>query len=62
MIEIVNLRMVRKRAAREKAVRGAAESRIAHGAPKVKRARAQADRERNGKMLDQHRIEKGDRR
>jgi hypothetical protein len=62
MIEIINLRMVRKRTAREKAARNAAESRVAHGAPKAKRVRAQVDRERNRQMLDQHRIETGDRR
>ena len=62
MIEIVNLRMVRKRAARDKAERSAVAHRLAYGASKAKRARAEADRECNCQMLDQHRIETGDRR
>jgi hypothetical protein len=62
MTEIVNLRMARKRAAREKAARSAAENRLAHGASKLDRKRTTADRDSNRRILDQHRIESGDRR
>jgi hypothetical protein len=62
MTEIVNLRMARKRAAREKAARGAAENRLAHGASKVERKRTAADRDSIRRILDRHKIESGDRR
>jgi hypothetical protein len=62
MVEIVNLRMACKRALRDKAVRHAAQQRLAHGVPKSERDHAAADRERARQTLDQHRIEPGDRR
>jgi hypothetical protein len=62
MVEIVNLRMARKRALRDKAARNAAEQRLAHGVPKSERDHAAADRQRARQTLDQHRIEGGDRR
>jgi hypothetical protein len=62
MVEIVNLRLARKRASRDKAERRAAEQRVAHGVPKSERAHAAADRDKARLTLDQHRIEPGDRR
>jgi hypothetical protein len=62
MTEIVNLRVARKRATREKAARSAAQNRLAHGASKVERKRTEADRESTKRTLDQHRIDTGDRR
>ena len=62
MAEVVNLRMARKRAAREKSKRQAAERRMEHGAPKRERDLAQADRDKARHTLDQHQIETGDRR
>jgi hypothetical protein len=54
--------MARKRAARAKAARSAAQNRLAHGASKVERKRTAADRESTKRTLDQHRIDTGDRR
>jgi hypothetical protein len=62
MAEIVNLRIARKRAVRGKAEGRAAEQRLAHGASKAERNRTAADRDKAGQILDQHRIEPGDRR
>jgi hypothetical protein len=62
MVEILNLRMARKRALRSKAERHAAEQRLAHGIPKSERDHAAADRQKARLNLDQHRIERGDRR
>jgi hypothetical protein len=62
MVEIVNLRMARKRALRDKAERHAAERRHVDGVPKSERDHAAADRQRARQTLDQHRIEPGDRR
>jgi len=62
MAEIVNLRIARKRAARNKADNRAAEKRRAHGIPKSERERTAAERAKAGKTLDQHRIEPGDNR
>ena len=61
MTKIVNLRLARKRAARERAARDAAEKRLAYGVSKVERNRVAADRASTGRILDQHRIETGDR-
>ncbi len=62
MAEIVNLRMARKRAERDKAAQRAAESRTQHGATKQERDQAKADRDKTRRTLDQHHIETGDRR
>jgi hypothetical protein len=62
MVEIVNLRMARKRALRSKAERRAADQRLAHGVSKSARDHAAADRQKARQTLDQHRIEPGDRR
>jgi hypothetical protein len=61
MTEIVNLRTARKRAARNKADRSAAENRIANGVPKVDRMRAKADHDSHQRNVDQHKIETGGR-
>jgi hypothetical protein len=62
MAEIVNLRLARKRAARDKADAIAVEQRHAHGIPKLERQRAEAERTETTRKLDQHRIEPGDRK
>jgi hypothetical protein len=62
MVEIVNLRMERKRALRDKAERRAVQQRLANGVPKSERDLAAADRQKARQTLDQHRIEPGDRR
>jgi len=62
MAEIVNLRTVRKRAARDKAERLAAGNRHVHGASKAERSRSEGERLRQREWLDQHRIETGDHR
>jgi hypothetical protein len=62
MAEIVNLRLARKRAARSKTERQAAENRQAHGVSKWGHAQTAAEREKASQRLDQHRIEIGDRR
>jgi hypothetical protein len=62
MAEIVNLRIARKRAARSKAEAHSAEQRLVHGASKSERDHAAADRNKARQLLDQHRIEPGDRR
>jgi DNA-binding helix-hairpin-helix protein with protein kinase domain len=62
MAEIVNLRLVRKRAARTKAETHAAEQRLTHGVSASERDHASADRDKARHTLDQHRIEPGDRR
>jgi hypothetical protein len=60
MAEIVNLRIARKRAARDKAQARAAEQRRAHGIAKPERDRATAERTKAQKALDRHRIEPED--
>ena len=62
MTEVVNLRIARKRAARNKTESRAAERRLAHGAPKWEREQTEADRAKARQTLDQHHIETGDRR
>lgn len=62
MAEIVNLRIARKRAARNKAEGQAAGQRLAHGVSKAERDLAAADRDKARQTLDQHQIETGDRR
>ena len=62
MTEVVNLRMARKRAARDEAGRNGAENRLAHGVSKMERKRMATDQESSQRMLDQHKLETGDRR
>ena len=61
MAEIVNLRLVRKRATRSKAEANAAQARLTHGVSKSERNHATADQEKARHTLDRHRIEPGDR-
>ncbi len=62
MAEIVNLRIARKRAERDKAAGLAAKNRFVHGASKSERSNATAERNKFRRTLDGHRIEPGDRR
>jgi len=61
MADIVNLRLARKRAARNKDADLAAENRLAHGVTKRERAKAAAERDKLSRTVDGHRIEPGDR-
>ncbi len=55
MGDVINLRRARKaRNRREKQAR-AAENRTAHGTPKALKTHAQAEHEREGRVLDSHR-------
>jgi Domain of unknown function (DUF4169) len=56
---IVNLRLIRKRANREQAAQQTAERRSVHGLPKVKRALSTALRDKADRDLDRHRIDEG---
>jgi Domain of unknown function (DUF4169) len=60
MGNVINLRTVRKRAARNRATAQAAEQRALHGQPKVERLQSNAQRDKARRDLDQHRIQKGD--
>jgi uncharacterized protein DUF4169 len=62
MTNVINLRMARKHAARDEAAHSAAESRLSHGISKTERNHTAADRESSRRLLDQHRIDAGDRR
>jgi hypothetical protein len=62
MADIVNLRLARKRADRDKAASRAADNRLAHSISKKHRNDAATERERLRQTLDGHRIEPGDRR
>lgn len=60
MAEIINLRIARKRADRERSQERAAARRVAHGVSKAERMLAAANTEKNGRELDGHRIETGE--
>jgi hypothetical protein len=60
MGEIVNLHKVRKRAARERDARRAAENRITHGRTKAERTAETTRSEKIRRLLDAHKIEPGD--
>lgn len=62
MADIVNLRMERKRAARQRADDEAAANRLLHGRSKAERDRENVRREKAMRTLDLHRIETGDER
>ena len=62
MAELVNLRTMRKRAKRQQSDVQADANRLAHGQPKHVRALDKARQAKAGRDLDQHRIDKGDRR
>ena len=60
MGEIVNLHKARKRAARARAAKRAAENRITHGRSKAQRELETARAERTRRLLDTHKIDRGD--
>jgi F0F1-type ATP synthase membrane subunit b/b' len=55
--DIVNLRTARKRAARSKDEKEAAERRVAHGTPKALRQETEARRDKAARDLDGHRLD-----
>jgi Domain of unknown function (DUF4169) len=60
MAEIVNLRLARKRADRQRSEERAAEARVTHGMSKTERRLAKANRDKIRRDLDEHRIETGE--
>ena len=60
MRNVINLRTVRKRAARDRDAEHAAEQRALHGQPKAERLQIKARGDKARRDLDQHRIHKGD--
>jgi Domain of unknown function (DUF4169) len=60
MVDIVNLRAVRKRAERQRSEKRAAEARVSHGMSKADRALARLNREKIHRELDEHLIETGE--
>ena len=61
MGKVVNLRTMRKRAAREKTGRDAELNRVLYGTSKSERLLAQARKAKTDRDLERHRIEKGER-
>lgn len=60
MGDLVNLRIIRKRAKRREASERAAANRLLHGVSKAERDLATTHRDRAQHALEQHRIDKGD--
>jgi Domain of unknown function (DUF4169) len=60
MAEIINLRIARKRADRQRSEKRAAAARISHGMSKADRRLAKAKTEKIRHELDEHRIETGE--
>lgn len=60
MGELVNLRKVRKRAAKQRDDERAAANRAAHGRTKAQRVLEAARSEKQGQDLEAHRIDTGD--
>ncbi len=60
MAEVINLRHARKRAQRRQDEALAQANRLAHGLSKHRRELAATQREKEGRDLEAHRIEKGD--
>jgi len=60
MAEIVNLRIARKRANRQRDGKRAAEARVSHGMSKADRALARMNEAKLRRELDEHRIETGE--
>lgn len=58
MADIVNLRSVRKRKAREEKERKAEENRVRHGRSRVDKLAQRAERDRDAAALDGHRRER----
>ena len=60
MAEIVNLRRVRKRAAKQREDERAAANRITHGRTKAERTLEATRAERTRRLLDAHKVDPGD--
>ena len=60
MAEVVNLRAVRKRAARAKKEQRAQQNRVAHSRTKADRGLEKISMELSERRLDGHRLERGD--
>ncbi len=58
MVEIINLRTVRKRAKRRVAEQQAASNRLTHGRPKLDRLLDKSRRDQESNALDRHRLVK----
>jgi hypothetical protein len=57
MAEIVNLRLARKRKAREESERAAEQNRLLHGRTKAEKTRDRDESEKTASFLDGHRRE-----
>ena len=62
MAEIVNLRGVRKRAAKQREDERAAANRMTHGRSKAQRAREASRSDKSSRELDAHKLDTGDTR
>ena len=60
MAEIINLRIARKRADRQRSEKRAAAARISHGMSKADRMLAKANQDKIRRETDEHRIETGE--
>jgi Domain of unknown function (DUF4169) len=60
MVQIVNLRVARKRAKRRRNEQEAAANRLAYGRPKAERNIERANSGKAAKDFEQHRIDRGD--
>jgi hypothetical protein len=61
MVDLVNLRTARKQAKRRQAAQKAASNRLVHGRSKAARGLEESRSDKARRVLDQHRIETGDR-
>ena len=60
MGDVVNLRQARKRAKRVREADAAAENRAAFGLTKAERRKIEAERDKAGRALDSHRLDRPD--
>jgi HAMP domain-containing protein len=60
MVELINLRMARKRAKQRQDDLRAATHRLAYGQPKHRRKLAAAQKAKATRDLDRHKVDKGD--
>jgi hypothetical protein len=60
MAEIINLRIARKRADRQRSQEHAAAARVSHGMSKAERRLAKTNKDKIRRDLDEHRIETGE--
>jgi len=60
MADVVNLKRFKKRNEREQSAKQADANRARFGRTKAERARDEHGKERNARLLDQHRIDGGD--